>query len=235
MSRPQAHLSKVGIILGLFIGLNPPPSFAEPPPPPLPDEGAIIKMVISTESAPPEPATLGIPSESQRRSFRMASYQPAGQPAPMLVVADRVMVRFKPSVAQDQINVLLAKYNLSVTRRMPKTNIFLLRSVNLALADLIADLKAESIVANAEPDQLVFPTTPVEPNDPLFGTYQWSLHNTGVAGMKLNADIQGPEAWEFQKGSTDVVIAIIDHCVYLWHPDILGNYYWNFGEYVSGG
>jgi subtilisin family serine protease len=71
-------------------------------------------------------------------------------------------------------------------------------------------------------------TTPNDPNYP----EQWSLNNTGqpypVPGCgtelgTLDRDIDAPEAWDIQTGSSDVVVAIIDTGVDYNHPDIAAN------------
>ena len=52
----------------------------------------------------------------------------------------------------------------------------------------------------------------VLPNDAQF-EQTWGLHNTGqyYYGLsKPDADIDAPEAWDITKGSSDVVVGVID-------------------------
>jgi thermitase len=57
------------------------------------------------------------------------------------------------------------------------------------------------------------------PDDPRFGE-QWGLHNTGQNGGTADADIDAPEAWESTRGSTDIVIAILDTGIDQSHEDL---------------
>jgi parallel beta-helix repeat protein len=70
------------------------------------------------------------------------------------------------------------------------------------------------------------------PNDPYFNE-QWALDNTGQNGGTPGADIHAPEAWEITKGSSDVVIAIIDTGVDYNHPDLASNI-WSNDDEISG-
>ena len=60
------------------------------------------------------------------------------------------------------------------------------------------------------------------PNDPQFND-QWSLHNVGQDGGKARADISAVKAWEAQKGSSDVVVAVLDTGVDFTHVDLREN------------
>ena len=70
------------------------------------------------------------------------------------------------------------------------------------------------------------------PNDPIF-YQQWALYNTGQAGGTFDADIDSPEAWEIETGSSDVVIAIVDSGVDYNHIDIKENI-WNNSDEIPG-
>ncbi len=49
-------------------------------------------------------------------------------------------------------------------------------------------------------------TTPTDPNYP----DQWQHHNTTFTGGPVRADIHTPEAWDITRGSTNVIVAVID-------------------------
>ena len=57
------------------------------------------------------------------------------------------------------------------------------------------------------------------PDDPQFGD-QWHLDNTGQAGGTAGNDVNGPEAWDLELGSADIVVAILDSGVDIDHPDL---------------
>jgi len=72
------------------------------------------------------------------------------------------------------------------------------------------------------------------PNDPEFSR-QWNLHNTGQTGGLVDADIDGPEAWDIDSGGSNVTIAIIDTGVYLSHEDLQANIWLNGDEIPANG
>lgn len=71
----------------------------------------------------------------------------------------------------------------------------------------------------------------ITPNDPLFGG-QWHLNNTGQdpPSGTVDVDIDAPEGWDYQTGSNNVVIAIIDSGIDMSHPDLDSNIWINANE-----
>ena len=57
------------------------------------------------------------------------------------------------------------------------------------------------------------------PPDPFFN-YQYNFHNIGQAGGRVDADIDAPGAWDMTKGSSDIIVAVIDKGVDLNHEDL---------------
>ncbi|HQO68405.1 MAG TPA: S8 family serine peptidase, partial [Candidatus Syntrophosphaera sp.] len=72
------------------------------------------------------------------------------------------------------------------------------------------------------------------PNDPRYGE-QWHYHNTGQTGGTVDADIDLPEAWDIEKGHSDVVVCIQDQGVQYDHPDLAANMWINPGEIAGNG
>ncbi len=73
----------------------------------------------------------------------------------------------------------------------------------------------ESLRRTANPNNVM-------PNDPMFGE-QWALSNTGQNGGKANADISAQLAWAKNKGSKEVVVAVLDSGVDYNHTDLAAN------------
>lgn len=73
--------------------------------------------------------------------------------------------------------------------------------------------------------------SPVIPTDLNF-SQQWYLHNTGQFGLN-DADIDAPEAWEIENGSSDVIIAIVDSGVDYLHYDLQGKIWENDDPFNS--
>ena len=105
-----------------------------------------------------------------------------------------------------------------------------------SVARTIRELEADSAVARAYPNEIEEPAA--VPNDPAFGSL-WGLHNTGqvvdgVVGAP-DADIDGPEAWDIERGNTNTVIAIMDSGVDPTHPDLASHIWQNAGEIPANG
>lgn len=67
-------------------------------------------------------------------------------------------------------------------------------------------------------------------DDPLFEE-QWYLYNPGTDGMVAGCDIGMLEAWEIEKGKKEVIVAVSDTKIDLWHEDLLNNLWRNPGEF----
>ena len=92
--------------------------------------------------------------------------------------------------------------------------------------------KKDSNVIFVEPNYLVHAA--VLPDDPVFDR-QWALNNIGQTNGKYDADVNAPEAWDIEKGSRDVVIAIVDTGVDYNHSDLINNIWNNPGEIPDNG
>jgi subtilisin family serine protease len=73
-----------------------------------------------------------------------------------------------------------------------------------------------------------------EPNDSDFNQL-WGLHNTGQTGGTPDADIDAVEAWDINRGSKDIIVAVIDTGVDPNHPDLAPNMWKNLGEVPDNG
>jgi len=72
------------------------------------------------------------------------------------------------------------------------------------------------------------------PNDPQFAN-QWHYHNTGQQGGTSGADISLSDAWQLEKGSTSVIVAVIDGGIDYTHQDLAGNMWPQLGyNFVAG-
>jgi subtilisin family serine protease len=97
--------------------------------------------------------------------------------------------------------------------------------------DAIAMVKAfaalKDIVEIAEPSykKILYDRdnfTPWTPNDTLY-SQQWHYNNTGQEGGIVDDDIDLPEAWDIEKGSPNVIVAIMDGGIDTNHLDLRPN------------
>ncbi len=103
---------------------------------------------------------------------------------------------------------------------------------NMSVREAMKTLSAVPDIAIVEP-VLIAKSEAVEGfpyNDPLFED-QWFLHNPGTNGMVAGCDIGILDAWKIEKGKKEVIVAVSDTKIDLWHEDLVANFWKNPGEY----
>jgi serine protease len=91
----------------------------------------------------------------------------------------------------------------------------------------LKQLEADPRVRYVEPNHLL--SIAATPDDPSFNQL-WGLHNTGQTGGTADADIDAPEAWDVETGSSGVVVGVTDTGVDFSHPDLAAQQWVNAGE-----
>ncbi|MDD4004361.1 MAG: S8 family serine peptidase [Elusimicrobiaceae bacterium] len=125
------------------------------------------------------------------------------------VAAERVNVTLSAAGTLAQADAGLAA--LGMRRDIWMEKLAFIRVVlpeNMKVADGIAALSTQPWVAAAEPDRIY--NKSAVPNDPYFNA------QPGLAAISAAA------GWEYQTGSTDTIIAILDTGIAASHPDIAG-------------
>ena len=157
-----------------------------------------------------------------------------GQTAPTEVYqADEVLVKFKSATTHESRRNVLVGAGCQETRTfalvpgLAHAKITSGRSVT----DTLRLLQSNPNVVYAEPNYIV--SAALTPNDPRY-LELYGLNNTGQTGGTADADIDAPEAWDLQTG-TSVVAAVIDTGLDYNHPDIVGNVWTNPGEIANNG
>ncbi len=152
-----------------------------------------------------------------------------------------VMVRFKPGTSLEAIRDIAASNHDVLNDEIESVNgLTFIDDLDDADAQSVADQYAamKDVVLYAEPnyriklddpdnygsahDLLLRQMSVDAPNDPQFGD-QWALNNLGQDGGKERADIDALKAWLTTKGSSDVVIAVLDTGVDFTHVDLVNN------------
>jgi len=133
----------------------------------------------------------------------------------------RLLVKFKNGIASAEtegVNSLVGAETIKTYAEIGVQKVEITSSISIKEA--IGLYMQSGFVEYAEPDFTV--QALVAPNDPYFSQL-WGLNNTGQAGGTVDADIDCPEAWNITKGSSNVIIAVIDTGINYNHPDLAAN------------
>ncbi len=184
--------------------------------------------------------TLGFVSDPPRERRQVRSATPrsdaprfrtlgrADIPAPSgrRFAEDRVIVKFRPGLAARSVGPLLEAYGSSTIASVPGVALRVVAvPKGVTAAGFISALNRNPDVAVARLDPIT--RIAVRPNDKYFGD-QYALSNSGQVlddlpdrpQGKAGADISATGGWGQTKGSSGVIIAILDTGVELTHPDI---------------
>lgn len=134
---------------------------------------------------------------------------------------DVVLVGFYDSVPYVERNAVIAMAGLRNDPTCESPYFFrLFIPAGSTVIETLRLLQLDPRIRFAEPDYIV--RTQFSPNDPLYPQL-YGMHNTGQTGGTVDADIDAPEAWDIQRGSSSVVIAVIDTGVDYNHADLTQN------------
>ena len=138
-------------------------------------------------------------------------------------VPDRIVVKFKEGLSSAQVAQINATQGTKVVAAIPQIGVQILSVPPGEVGARIAAFKVDPRVEYAEPDYIAQPT--YEPNDPYYGDgTQWGPQK-----------IFAPQAWDFCKGDSNVVVAVIDWGVDLQHPDLVTEMWTNADETPDNG
>ena len=135
-------------------------------------------------------------------------------------VPGRVLIKFKDRISQAEKDNLLRNNRAQVVNRLETLGVLVLQVPQAAEEKVVLALSKNPRVEYAELDYLA--EAFFVPNDTYFASHQWGLENTGqtikgVVGV-IDADIDGPTAWEATAGG--VKVAILDTGIDQNHEDL---------------
>ena len=141
---------------------------------------------------------------------------------------DRVLVRFRPSVASEYAEALLHSYGFPSFHRIPGIGVYSVGTApGIPVTETLAMLRRNADIETARPDYRA--RLADVPDDAYFQGYQYALRNRGgildisptiQPQTTAGADIKAVPAWDAAKGDPEMIIAIIDTGVDLAHPDL---------------
>lgn len=152
------------------------------------------------------------------------------------MVADHVMVQLHEGQTRETLEVFVKQAGGEIRRQVGRSKVYLVSTPKVSLDEIdrvLGVMRAPGSPARtAEPDFIVHAS--FTPNDPSFNSL-WGLHNTGQTGGMGDADIDAVEAWEASRGSTNVIVGVIDTGIDYNHPDLAANMWVNAGEIPNNG
>ncbi|MFH0907315.1 MAG: S8 family serine peptidase [bacterium] len=149
-------------------------------------------------------------------------------------VESEILVRFKPSRAQQAMQQLAVHSRLAVVRskKLGRSDWYHLKlDTSNSLKEIVRLYRQHQDVVYAEPNYRVRAIR--LPDDTSFQAL-WGLRNSGQTGGAIDADIDATEAWDIAVTS-DVVVAVIDTGMDYEHPDLAANMWSNAGEIAGNG
>jgi subtilisin family serine protease len=146
---------------------------------------------------------------------------------------DELLVKYRPessATAKENSHRKLGASKIREFRSLRLHHVKLKKG--MTVEEGIKEYKKDPNVEYAEPDYIY--TVNSVPNDTYFGTL-WGLLNSGQTGGTSGADIKATSAWDLTKGSSDVVVAVIDSGIDYTHEDLAANIWVNPVEIPGNG
>lgn len=144
-------------------------------------------------------------------------------------VPNQILAKFEKTVTIERINQILQVIGGETIKQYASTpGLYLISLPNtVTVEDARTYLSTISEIQYSE-ENIIYSIQDF-PNDPFFNLL-WGLHNFGQNGGKPNIDINAPEAWVDTKGSSEIVIGVIDTGIDYTHPDLAPNIWINPSE-----
>jgi hypothetical protein len=142
-----------------------------------------------------------------------------------IVLMPEIFVGFQEDLEPKQMEQIISASELMSVLALDYANMKNVCFLNTEFRNGFDVLRAANALAAltevrfAEPNMLFRGEASLLPNDPAFSQC-WGIHNTGQSGGIVDMDMDGPEAWEFEKGDSSVTVVVIDNGVQQDHPDL---------------
>jgi subtilisin family serine protease len=174
---------------------------------------ALVRSAAPREAAPRDelaldsPALDDVPDATLPGQVRPGTSGAAVPPQAVSVVADQILVKFKEGTSPERADAALARAGVRPEGRIAKTGTRVVAVPPARRAAALADLSASPAVAYAESDVLL-QTLETVPNDARWPD-QWGP-----------TKVSAPRAWDTARGSSSVVVAVLDTGIDFGHQDL---------------
>lgn len=152
---------------------------------------------------------------------RSAIFQSAQKQMSSGYKKDEMIITFKNGTSPKDIITYFQNHHATSYKQLSPLQYVVYYNRNMNILSGIQTLAIDTRVAYAEPNYRY--TAKGDPTDPSFSQL-WGLKNTGqsILGVtgKPNIDINVEKAWQKTKGSSSIVVAVIDTGVQITHPDL---------------
>ena len=136
-------------------------------------------------------------------------------------VSGEILVKFQPGVCETEINAMNEFYGVEIIEYLEKLDVYHLRiPAEKTVEQMIDWYSNDPSVQYAEPNYMGRGGD-FTPNDTGFDS-QWHLNNTGQTGGTPDADIDAVEGWQITRGSSSVVVAVLDTGIDFSDPEFQG-------------
>ncbi|MDZ4755484.1 MAG: S8 family serine peptidase [Phycisphaerae bacterium] len=143
-----------------------------------------------------------------------------------LGLTNRLVVSFAKGTTIAQLNALAQRNGMQIIERLGYVEegyvLELARGTERTALGVSTELMETGLFEWSLPEFVVDRVERYTPADPNYPS-QWHLHSTGQGGAKVDADVDAPEAWNTQKGSASIIVAIIDGGIEYTHEDLTAN------------
>ncbi len=174
--------------------------------------------------------------QSQSRSgYKAPLFSVNGQ---TIAIIPEIVVRLAFENAYDSLQSVCNDSGLTIKQKLESSQNEYLIEVNgldeNAVFDAVNKLNQNAFIEWAFPNIASQPilaafipadsneTEKVIPDDEYF-SHLWHLYNTGQTNGTAGADINATDAWKITTGDPNIVIAVIDSGVDIYHPDLINN------------
>ena len=125
-------------------------------------------------------------------------------------VPDEILLKFKPGVNQKAKDAVMKRYGITTKDTIPQIDVIVAKVPERAKGKVIQALSHNPFIEYAEPNRILEVQETI-PNDPYYLTRQFGLPRIGM-----------PIAWDITKGSSSIVVGVVDTGLFEGHEDLVG-------------